>query len=225
MGDTRTAMIQVLGAIAYGEWKAYEGARARATEADSEEERAAYKKIAAEELRHHKGFARRLEAMGADLERAMAPYKGALDTFHSTPSGDPLDEAVGAYLGEGVADDLLEWLRKRVDSETAEFIDSVIADEEEHEALATEKLRAMLDSDPDGRARAARAARKMVTRMLGSSGGGATQPLRFLAFLRIGAPHELMWALTTGYVRRLRALGIDPFRVPISLPVLRARAA
>lgn len=213
---TDTATIQVLGAIAYGEWKAYEGAKATSTDTSlSEEERAAYKKIAAEELRHHKGFARRLEAMGADLERAMAPYKGALDTFHSKGAGrDPIAEAMGGYLGEGIADDLLEWLKTVVDDETREFVESVIADEEEHEALATAKLRTLIDSEPDGRARAGKAAREMIVHMLTSSGGGATQPLRFAAFLRMGRPHDLVWRIVSGYARRMRAVGLNPVGLP-----------
>ena len=54
------------------------------------------------------------------------------------------------YLGEGVADDLLTWLRRVVDEETATFIDSVIEDEVGHEADAAADLRAALDSAPDG---------------------------------------------------------------------------
>lgn len=224
MGDANTAMIQVLGAIAYGEWKAYEGAKAQAEDADSEEEAVAMKKIAAEELRHHKGFVRRLEAMGADPQRAMNPYEGALDTYHSVESNDPVEQAMWSYLGEGVADDLLEWLRKVVDPETGEFVDSVIADEEEHEALATERLRALIESEPDGRARAGRAARTMLRRMLKSSGGRETQPIRFAAFLRLGRPHELLWAITSGWARRLRAVGLNPAGLPALFPT-RDRAA
>ena len=131
-----TALIQVLGAVAYGELKAYEGAKAEADAATAEAERRRYRKVAAEELRHHKGFVARLEAMGADPERAMAPYRGPLDRYHGRAPGDAVDEAVFGYLGEGVADDLLQWLRRVVDPETAAFIDTVIEDEVEHEAGA-----------------------------------------------------------------------------------------
>lgn len=223
MSDTAT--IQVLGAIAYGEWKAYVGAKTTAGEAATEEERAAYKKIAAEELRHHKGFVRRLEAMGADPERAMAPYRGALDTFHGAEGDDPLEAAMGGYLGEGVADDLLEWLKTVVDPETREFVESVIADEEEHEALATARLRELIDSAPDGRARAGRAARRMLRHMLASSGGGETRPLRFAAFLRMGRPHDLVWRLVTGYARRMRAVGLNPVGLPAMLAPRERQAA
>ena len=210
----RTALIQVLGAVAYGEWKAYEGAQARVRQAASEEERKAYRKAAAEELRHHKGFRARLEALGADPERAMRPYRRPLDTYHGRSSSDAIDEAVWAYLGEGVADDLLEWLRTVVDADTAAFIDTVIADEEQHEEHATDELRHLLDTEPDGRQRARRAARSMIAHML-ASGAGPAGP-RFAAFVQVGKPVELVLRITGGFARRLAAIGVAP--VSVALP-------
>src|SRR5690606_3196130 len=69
------ALVQVLGAVAYGELKAYEGAKADAERATDPAVRRRFRKVAAEELRHHKGFVSRLQAMGADPARAMRPYK------------------------------------------------------------------------------------------------------------------------------------------------------
>jgi len=200
----RTAMIQVLGAVAYGEWKAYEGAKAKAAEATTEADRKAYRKIAAEELRHHKGFVARLEAMGADPDRAMAPYREPLDRYHGRSPSDPVEDAMFGYLGEGVADDLLRWLRKVVDADTAAFIDAVMEDEAEHEARAAAELRELLASTPGGRSTARRAARTMHGHMIGS--GAAGNPLPFAAFLRLGRPHELVAAVVGGQIRRLRTV-------------------
>ena len=193
------AMIQVLGAIAYGEQKAYEGAKARAAEATDAEERRAWRKIAAQELRHHKGFVARLEAMGADPERAMRPYRGALDTYHGGESADPVEEAVWSYLGEGIADDLLVWLRRVSDAETAAFIDTVIADEEEHEEKAASDLASVL-AGPRGRVRAGRAVATMLLRMAAS---GQRAPTPLLAFLRLGRGPELVGGIVSGYARRV----------------------
>ena len=77
-----TALIQVLGAVAYGELKAYDGAKAEAESAETDEARRWHRQVAAEELRHHKGFVKRLEALGAEPERAMAPYRLPLDRYH-----------------------------------------------------------------------------------------------------------------------------------------------
>lgn len=208
------AKVQVLGAVAYGELKAYEGAKAEAEAADDPDQRRWHRQVAAEELKHHKGFVGRLEAMGADPERAMAPYRATLDRYHGRRGDDPIVEAIFAYLGEGVADDLLQWLRKVVDPETATFIDRVIEDEVEHEAAAAADLRRALDADPAARRRATTATRTMLLHMAWSGRAGAT-PL--LAFLRLGRPHELLGALIAGHVRRMRAVGLAPFGLPLPL--------
>lgn len=202
-----TAMIQVLGAIAYGERKAYENAKIEAESAPTDAARRWARQVAAEELRHHKGFVKRLEALGADPERAMAPYQRSLDTYHARSSEDEIEEAVFAYLGEGIADDLLQWLRQVADADTAAFVDTVIEDEVGHEAAATQALRALLETAPDGRARAARAARVMHTHMLWSGRRGAA-PL--IAFLRVGRPAELVRVIIAGQARRLNAIGVGP---------------
>ncbi|MCL4421711.1 MAG: ferritin-like domain-containing protein [Actinobacteria bacterium] len=203
----RTAFIQVLGAVAYGERKAYEGARARAADAPSEEERQAWRQIAAEELRHHKGFVRRLKDLEADPERAMKPYEPALDRYHGKPPEKGVTAAVHSYLGEGIADDLLRWLRQVVDPETAAFIDTVIEDEKGHEARALAAVREQIAASPGGRREAARAARSMVLQMAGSGGGDI---MSFRAFLALGKPHELLFNLSSGYLRRVQSLGLGP---------------
>ena len=200
-----TALIQVLGAIAYGELKAYDGAKAEAESATTEDARRWHRRVAAEELRHHKGFVKRLDALGADPDRAMAPYRRSLDRYHARVSHDPIEEAVFGYLGEGIADDLLQWLQKVADPDTVAFVDTVIADEIGHEAAATKVLRDLLHTTPKGRVRAARAARVMHAHMLWSGRQGAA-PLT--AFVRLGRTPELLRVIIGGQARRLRAIGI-----------------
>jgi hypothetical protein len=203
-----TALIQVLGAIAYGEQKAHDKALARAAAAENDTERRAWRKIAAEERRHHLGFLRRLRAMGADPERAMAPFRPSLDRFHAEPPDpDAVRGAVADLLGEGIATDLLLWLRKVVDPDSGGFIDTVLADEAGHEERAAAELRGMIAHEPDGRRRAAAGARRMLLRMA-ASGGHNGLPLA--AFLRVGRAHELVGAVVAGWARRLHVLGIGP---------------
>ena len=207
-----TSLVQVLGAVAYGEWKAYEGAKADAAAATDDMTRRRYRKVAAEELRHHKGFVARLEALGADPERAMRPYRTALDRYHAAEARSTVEGAVVAYLGEGVADDLLQWLRTVVDEETSAFIDTVIADEEEHEANAAADLRDALDTTPGSRREAARASRRMLVHMLWS-GRDSAAPMA--AFLRLGNGDRLLRAILGGHARRMKAIGLGPFGLPV----------
>ncbi len=212
------ALIQVLGAIAYGEQKAYDKAIERADAVDDDGERRTWRTIAAEELRHHKGFVRRLKALGADPDDAMAPYRAQLDRFHAAPPDpDPVRAAVTDFLGEGIAADLLTWLRTVADGETAAFIDTVLRDEVGHEAHAAAEVRRLMADAPGGRRRGAAAGRAMLVRMATSGGDGL---LPFAAFLRLGRPHELLAGIAAGYTRRLGLLGIGPWPVLERLDLL-----
>jgi hypothetical protein len=204
---TEKALVQVLGAVAYGELQAYEGCKVRAAEATDPEERRAWMRQASQELRHYRGFVARLENLGADPERAMRPCRQPLDRFNANQPTDDLEAAVWGYLGEGMADDLMVWLRRVVDDETASFVDSVIRDEAEDEDRAAEELRALLDGRPEQRRLAAQAARRMVLNLLRSGRGGMAPAS---AFFRLGRPHELVGLIAGGIGRRLREIGVNP---------------
>jgi len=205
---TTTALVQVLGAVAYGERKAAEGARAKAAGATTEHERQVWEAIAAEERRHYHGFVRRLRALGADPERAMRPYRRALDHFHALPEPpDEVEAAVMDLLGEGIAADLLRWLRRVADPGTASFVDTVLADEAGHEARAAAAVRRLVAARPDGRRRAAAAGRRMLARMVESGPGSLPS---FTAFVRAGDAAGLLGTLAGGYARRLHAIGVGP---------------
>ncbi len=138
----------------------------------------------------------------------MRPFRASLDHFHGLPpESDEVAAAVVALLGEGIASDLLKWLRRVADAETALFIDSVIADEVGHEARAATEVRRLMASRPDGRRVGAQAARTMLLRMASSSPGSG---LNFAAFLRLGRAHELVGGIAAGYAGRLHLLGIGP---------------
>ena len=202
------ALVSVLGAIAYGEHKAHEKAAIRAQSAWGDDERRAWRRIAAEELRHHRGFVRRLRALGADPERAMAPFRASLDAFHDRPAHrDPVHVAVADLIGEGIATDLLGWLRKVADPDTALFLDTVLADEAGHEARAVAEVRRLIAAVPGGRRRATAGARAVLLRMARSGTGRRT---RLVAFLELGRPHELVGGMVAGCARRAAQLGIGP---------------
>jgi hypothetical protein len=218
----QTALIQVLGAVAYGEHKAHELAAAKAHASTSDTDQRIWRKQAAEELRHYKGFVRCLEAMGADPRRAMLPYQGALDHYHGAAPGDEIQEAMRSYLGEGIANDLLLWLRQVTDEDTAHFITTVLADEEDHEQRAAADLRALLARDPEVKGAAVRASREMLVHMISSGRSGGSSIVDFTAFLRVGEPHVLLARLVSGFVARLRSVGINPARLFIPPVISRA---
>jgi DNA-binding ferritin-like protein (Dps family) len=207
MTATDEAMIQVLGAISYGEWRAHTGAKARAEACDDPDERTAWRTVAAQELRHYKGFTKRLEAMGVDPEAAMAAARPVLDAYdaQSTPSNE-VEAAVWDFLGEGIADDLMVWFRDVVDDELAAFVETVLADEAEHEDRAAQELRTLLDANEADRALAQQAAERMVANMLGT---GGTTNASILAFMQLGRADELLRIIMGGFGRRLTEIGVD----------------
>ena len=202
------AMIQVLGAIAYGEWGAHTGAKAKAEAATDDAERQKWELIATQELRHYKGFVARLRKMGADPETAMAEFRPALDAYRNTTPTNEVEEAVWGFLGEGIADDLLVWFRTIVDADLAKFVDSVIADEVDHEGQAAAAVRSVITADPANVDRAHAAAQAMVNNMLASGGAASGSPM--LAFLQIGRGDELVRVIMGGFARRLHDIGVDP---------------
>ena len=205
-----TALVQVLGAVAYGEWKAYEGAKADAARRPRRADAAPVPQGRGRGAAPPQGLRRPARGARRRPRAGHAPVPAAARPLPRARERRPVEEAVFGYLGEGVADDLLHWLRKVVDPETAAFIDTVIEDEVEHEADAAADLRAALDDAPDGDGVAVRAARRMVVHMLWSGRRGAA-PLA--AFVRLGRPHELLGALLAGHVRRMAAVGLVPFGI------------
>jgi len=216
------AMIQVLGAIAYGELGAHEEAKAKAAAATDDEERTRWRVIAGQELRHYKGFTARLKAMGADPEAAMAEFRPALDAYRGTRPADEVEAAVWAFLGEGIADDLMVWFKTVVDDEMAAFVASVLTDEEAHEGQAAAALRTVIGDNPGSADAALSAAQTMVDNMIASGGGVGTVPSApLLAFMRVGRADELVRLIMRGFARRLREIGVDPsgIKTPFRAPV------
>ena len=196
--------MRVLGAIAYGELKAHEEARANAEAATTDAERQAWERVAAQELGHHRGFLHRLEALGADPERAMRPYRRLLDRYHGQQPRGTVEAAVWSVLGEGIAEDLLLWLRRVSDPDTSAWIANVLKDEEEHEAGAQQRALAVVSANPVNRVRAVGALVTMLGRMLRSTEPG---PLPLRVFVEVGRPHELVAGITRGYARRAGMVG------------------
>ena len=157
--------------------------------------------------------------MGGDVDRAMKPFMHSLDNFHENKVVDPVAGAVAGYLGEGVAFDLLTWFKKVTDAETAQFIDTVIDDEVEHEQIAIEKLRELIRTTPLGWFKAQLGAYQMLYRMISASEPNSSGPISYTAFLRLGRANELVVSLATGMAKRVALIGLPSFKV--GLPKLR----
>src|SRR6478752_7804533 len=102
----RAAVVDLLGAIAYGEVSAFERLAEDSKLAPTLEDKVALAAMASAEFGHLARLRDRLTELGADPFAAMAPFQKPIDEFHehTAPSGW-LEGLVKAYVGDGLARD------------------------------------------------------------------------------------------------------------------------
>lgn len=123
------AVIDLLGALAYGELSAFDHLADDAGLAPTLTGRTQMSSLAAEEFAHYEVLAARLVALGAQPEAAMAPFVAALETYHSlTKPSTWLESVVKAYVGYGLAGDFYREVAAFVDDETSALIKDVLSD-------------------------------------------------------------------------------------------------
>ena len=105
-GGPARAVVDLLGALAYGELTAFERLAEDAQLAPTLADKAALAGMAAAEFGHFERLPDRLAELGADPAEAMEPFVAALDAFHEQhPPEHWLEGLVKAYVGDGIAAD------------------------------------------------------------------------------------------------------------------------
>lgn len=141
------AVIDLLGALAYGELSAFDRLAEDARMAPSLAGRAQMSAMAAVELGHYRLLAARLEELGAQPSVAMEPFVAALETYHSlTEPSTWLESVAKAYVGDGMAGDFYREVAEFVDAPTRALIHEVLVDagraefalREVHDAIAAD---------------------------------------------------------------------------------------
>ncbi|MDQ2781217.1 MAG: ferritin-like domain-containing protein, partial [Actinomycetota bacterium] len=101
--EFRAAVVDLLGALAYGELMAFSQLARDAESAPSHPDRAEVSRLAVAEFQHYEAIVARLEQLGVDPEGAIAPFVDAVDHFHErTAPNDWLEGLVKAYVGDGI---------------------------------------------------------------------------------------------------------------------------
>src|SRR5665647_3487975 len=85
----RAAVVDLLGALAYGELTAFSRLAADADMAPNQPAKAALARVAVAEFHHYDVLTLRLKEMGVDPDAAMEPFIAPIDQFHdrTRPSG------------------------------------------------------------------------------------------------------------------------------------------
>lgn len=156
------AIVDLLGALAYGELSAFDRLADDARMAPTLDGRAQMSSMAAVEMGHYSALAERLKTLGVTPSAAMEPFVAALETYHSlTEPSTWLESVVKAYVGDGMAADFYREVAEFVDADTRALIHEVLADGGRAE-FAVREVRAAVAAQPSVAGRLALWARRLV---------------------------------------------------------------
>lgn len=143
--------------------------------------------MAATQVRRMNSMRDRIVELGADPERAAAPFLPALHDFHvKTAPSDWFESLVKAYVGDGFGMDFYRQVAELLDPRTREVVVAACADGDTAEFAVT-KVRAGIAEDPRLAGRLALWARRLVGEALSQS-------------QRVAAEHDDLTALLLGQV-------------------------
>ncbi len=214
----RAAVVDLLGAIAYGELSAFERLVDDAKLAPSLRDKMELSAMAAAEFGHVPPLVRRITELGADAVAAMEPFVVPFDSFHvHTAPRDWLEGLVKAYVGDGLAADFYREVAAFLDRDTRDLIiDSL--DDSGQSGFAIERVRAAIVADHRVGGRLALWGRRLMGEALSQAqrvaadrdaltallAGGVDRPGMDLAALG-----RMFTRLTENHTQRMAELGLD----------------
>ena len=146
--DYRLAVVDLLGAIAYGELSAFERLADDAGLAPTLRDKVEMAQMATLEFGHVARLHERIRELGADPFDAMAPFESAIDQFHAhTAPGDWYESLIKAYVGDGLAADFYREIAAYLDADTRDLIIASLEDAG-HADFAVRHIRAATERDP-----------------------------------------------------------------------------
>ncbi|MFC7495036.1 MULTISPECIES: ferritin-like fold-containing protein [unclassified Nocardioides] len=144
----REAVVDLLGAIAYGEISAFERLAEDAKLAPTLEDKVAIASMATAEFGHVARLNERLTELGADPFESMAPFRKAIDRFHEhTAPADWFEGLIKAYVGDGLANDFYREIAAYLDADTRDLIVASLEDSG-HSTFVVDRVRSAIAADP-----------------------------------------------------------------------------
>jgi tRNA-(MS[2]IO[6]A)-hydroxylase (MiaE)-like len=208
-----TAVVDLLGVLAYAELTAFDRLAEDARLAPTLSGRAALARMAGAEISHHGRLVQRLGELGADAEAAMAPFVGALDTFHeSTRPNTWLEGLVKAYVGDGLAADFYREIAEFLPEPDRTIVLDVLADTG-HADFAVREVRAAIAADRRIAGRLALWARRLVGEAITRTQAVVAERdelgrLIIEGMGDLGGVARLIDRITAAHRVRMRALGL-----------------
>ncbi len=213
----RAAVVDLLGAIAYGEMAAFERLAEDAKMAPSLEDKTELAGMASTEFGHFCALRARLEVLGADPFAAMEPFRKPFDAFHArTAPSDWLEGLIKAYVGEGLSADFYREIAAFVDADTrARIIDSL--DDAGQSEFVVDRVRKAIEADHRVAGRLALWGRRLMGEALSQAQRVAAERDALSALLAGGVDRpgmdlaaigRMFARLTENHARRMERLGL-----------------
>jgi len=212
------AVIDLLGAIAYGELSAFERLAEDATLAPTLEDKVAIGSMATAEFAHLERLHLRIRELGGDPYAAMAAFQVGFDDFHAhTQPADWYEGLIKAYVGEGIAADFYREIAAYLDPATRDLIVAALADIGQS-AFVVDRVRAGIVEDHRLGGRLALWGRRLMGEALTQAqrvaadrdalsallAGGVDRP-----GLDLAALGRMFTRLTENHAQRMADLGLD----------------
>jgi hypothetical protein len=144
----RDAVVDLLGAISYGEISAFERLAEDARMAPTLEDKVAIATMASAEFGKVAALHARISELGGDPFAAMAPFRDAIDLFHEhTAPSDWFESLIKAYVGDGLADDFYREIAAFLDADTRDLVVASL-DDVGHAEFVVGRVRAAIRADP-----------------------------------------------------------------------------
>jgi hypothetical protein len=213
--DTKAAVIDLLGVLAYGTLIGFDRMAADARLAPDLRRRAMLAVMAADEMRNYELLASRLEELGADPESAMAPFAAPLEDFHgATAPRTWLEGLIKAYVGDGIADDFYREVAEFLPEEADRTLVHQVLHDTRHADFAVAEVRAAIEGDPTVAGRLALWARRLVGEAFSQAQRVAAEREALTDLVVAGSGDitgigELFKRLTSAHSARMKALGLS----------------
>jgi hypothetical protein len=210
----REAVVDLLGAIAYGELTAFERMALDSRMAPTLDDKVKLAGMACAELGHHRLLGDYLGSeVGVDPAVAMAPFIAPVDEFHeSTRPSDWLEGLVKAYVGDNIAADFYREISVYLDPRTRELVLEVLEDTG-HAAFVVERVTAAIGADSRVAGRLALWGRRLVGEALTQAQRVAAERDALLRLVAgsgdLGEFSKMLGRLTEGHTARMASLGLS----------------
>jgi hypothetical protein len=183
------AVLDLLGAIAYGEFSAFERLADDAKMAPALEDKVEIAAMASRELGHFVCLRDRITDLGGDAFEAMKPFHAPIEAFHRhTAPRDWLEGLVKAFVGDGLANDFYREIAAFVDAGTRQVIVESLEDDGQSDFIV-DRVRRAIEQDPRVGGRLALWGRRLMGEALSQA-------------QRVAAERDALSALLSGGVDR-----------------------